>query len=114
MGGGADASGPIAAAGAETEAAEQEARAPAAEAVAEAEAADDSAPENCMPGLHQESDGEDDDERIVYEPTNPSEPRCPSGDSSSDSEEEEATESLSKRARLSLSKLPLRSAAAPA
>ena len=83
--GGADASGPRAEAGAETEAAEQEARAPAAEACAEAEAVDDSAPEDGMPGFHQESDGEDDDERIVYEPTDPSEPRCPSGNSSCDS-----------------------------
>ena len=83
--GGADARGLRAEAGAETEAAEQEARAPAAEACAEAEAVDDSAPEDGMPGFHQESDGEDDDERIVYEPTDPSEPRCPSGNSSSDS-----------------------------
>ena len=81
----ADASGPRAEAVAETEAAEQEARAPAAEAVAEAEAVDDPAPEDGMPGFHQESDGEDDDERIVYEPTDPSEPRCPSCNSSSDS-----------------------------
>ena len=83
--GGADARGLRAEAGAETEAAEQEARAPAAEACAEAEAVDDSAPEDGMPGFHQESDGEDDDERIVYEPTDPSEPRCPSGNSSSES-----------------------------
>ena len=41
-------------AGAETKAAEQEARAPAAEAVAEANVVDDSAPEDGMPGLHQE------------------------------------------------------------
>ena len=31
---------------------------------------------------------DDEDERMVYEPTDPSEPRCPSGDSSSDSEDE--------------------------
>ena len=79
---------------AETEAATQEARASAAEAVAEAEAVDDAEPE-----LYQESDS-DNDERMVYEPTDPSEPRCPSGDSSSDSEEEEVSASLAKRPRL--------------
>ena len=121
--GGADARGLRAEAGAETEAAEQEARAPAAEAGAEAEAVDDPAPEDGMPGLHQVIDGEDDDERIVHEPTDPSEPRCPSGDSSSE-EEEEATESHSKSQTFSARTSPqssaamssalLRSAAAPA
>ena len=122
--GGADARGPRAEAGAKTEAAEQDARAPAAEAGAEAEAVDDPAPEDGMPRLHQVIDGEDDDERIVHEPTDPSEPRCPSGDSSNEEEEEEATESHSKSQTFSARTSPqssaamssglLRSAAAPA
>ena len=95
---------------AETETAEQEARAPAAEAGAEAEAVDDPAPEDGMPGLHQVIDGEDDDERIVHEPTDPSEPRCPSGDSSSE-KEEEAIESHSKSQTFSARTSPQSSAA---
>ena len=94
--GGAGPSGPRAEARDETEAAEQEARAPAAE-TAEAEAADDAEPEDGMPGVHQEGNSEDEDERMVYEATDPSEPRCPSGDSSSESGDDVEDESPPKR-----------------
>ena len=85
-------------AGAEQEAgapagAEQEAGAPAAgsdEAEVQEEPQDE--PDE---GIHELVSSEDGDERMAYEPPDPSEPRCPSGDSSSDAEDE--TESPLKR-----------------
>ena len=88
--------------------AEQEAGAPAAE-LDEVEAQEEPQDEQ-EEEAHELVSSNDGDERMVYEPTDPSEPRCPSGDSSSDSEDEAgsplkregaAAESGSKRAKIS-------------